>query len=83
MGKFQYPLRVNSLSSRSPSAAARPCSRFQYPLRVNSLSSQRGAVFQALAVEFQYPLRVNSLSSPAPLTPLVSRAAVSVPSTGQ
>ena len=40
---FQYPLRVNSLSSINCRHSFYPFFEFQYPLRVNSLSSQREA----------------------------------------
>ena len=62
---FQYPLRVNSLSSGHECTSAMYSIQFQYPLRVNSLSSLDAAYRAEAQLSFQYPLRVNSLSSTA------------------
>ena len=80
---FQYPLRVNSLSSITRFPSFFGAFEFQYPLRVNSLSSVE--VFHAAPLDevFQYPLRVNSLSSNGAYTMSVYINSVSVPSTGQ
>ena len=61
--EFQYPLRVNSLSSRLQPIANDALAAFQYPLRVNSLSSGSCVQGTISCAAFQYPLRVNSLSS--------------------
>ena len=60
---FQYPLRVNSLSSITPTNYHIVVCLFQYPLRINSLSSMSEPFQWARPRQFQYPLRVNSLSS--------------------